>query len=115
VHNQNSHSKDRGCTKRGCTAPDYWCEAHHVDGWTADNGPTDKLTLACPTDNKLIEKTGWRTRKRRDGRTQWIPPPNLDTGQIRVNNYHHPQRYLIPDENDMTSANDEDEPHARDG
>ena len=91
----------------GCTAPGYWCEAHHVHGWTADHGPTDitTLTLACPTDNKLIEKNRWRTRKRRDGRTQWLPPPNLDTGQTRVNNFHHPHRYLIPDEN----AADEDE------
>ncbi len=111
------YAKDRGCTKPGCTAPGYWCEAHHVDGWTADNSPTDidTLTLACPPHNRLIEKTGWRTRKRKDGRTQWLPPPHLDTGQTRVNNYHHPQRYLIPDENDMTSANDEDEPYTRGG
>ena len=43
------------------------------------------------------------------------PTPHLDTGQTRVNNYHHPHRYLIPDENDMTSANDEDEPYTRGG
>ncbi len=104
------YAKDRGCTKPGCTAPGYWCEAHHVDGWTADNSPTDidKLTLACPPHNRLIEKTGWRTRKRKDGRTQWLPPPHLDTGQTRVNNYHHPQRYLVPDENDE-SVSDADE------
>ena len=41
-----------------------------------------------------------QTRKRKDGRTEWIPPPHLDTGQARVNNYHHPERYLIPDDND---------------
>jgi hypothetical protein len=101
VHNQNGHSNDRGCTKPGCTAPGSWCEAHHVNGWTAANGPTDidKLTLACPPHNRLIENSGWRTRKRKDGRTQWLPPPNLDTGQTRMNNYHHPQRYLTPDEN----------------
>jgi hypothetical protein len=38
---------------------------------------------------------GWRTRKRRDGTTEWIPPPHLDSGQSRVNNYHHPERYLL--------------------
>ena len=77
------YAEDRGCTKPGCTAPGYWCEAHHVDGWTADTSPTDidKLTPACPPHNRLIEKTGWRTRKRKDGRTEWLPPPNLDTGQ----------------------------------
>jgi len=111
------YAEDRGCTKPGCTAPGYWCEAHHVDGWTADTSPTDidTLTPACPPHNRLIEKTSWRTRKRKDGRTEWLPPPNLDTGQTRVNNYHHPQRYLIPDENDTTSANDENGPHTRGG
>ncbi len=102
-------ARDRGCTRPGCTAPGYWCEAHHDDGWAAGHAPTDitKMSLACPADNKLIEKTGWTTRKRKDGRTQWIPPPNLDTGQTRVNNYHHPGRYLIPD-NDASEAGDND-------
>ena len=50
-------------------------------------------------DNRLAEH-GWTVRKRKDGRTEWIPPPHLDTGQTRVNNYHHPQKYLIDDEDD---------------
>ncbi|HEX2286027.1 MAG TPA: HNH endonuclease signature motif containing protein [Mycobacterium sp.] len=95
-------AKDRGCTRPGCTAPGYWCQVHHVDGWTADDGTTDidKLTLACGPDNRLVEKGGWTTRKRKDGRTEWIPPPNLDTGQARVNNYHHPQKYLLSEDDD---------------
>ena len=40
------------------------------------------------------------TRKRKDGRTEWIPPPHLDTGQTRVNDYHHPQNYLLPEDDD---------------
>ncbi|MGV0802513.1 hypothetical protein ABQF26_36410, partial [Mycolicibacterium elephantis] len=60
----------------------------------------DKLTLACGPDNRLIEKSGWTTRQRADGRTEWIPPPDLDTGQTRVNNYHFPERYLLPDDDD---------------
>ena len=48
------------------------------------------------------------TRKRKDGRTEWIPPPNLDTGQTRVNNYHHPHRYLTPDENDESAREGDD-------
>jgi hypothetical protein len=72
MHDPHSLAKDRGCTKAGCTVPGSWCEAHHVDGWTADHSPTDidKLTLACPPHNRLIENTGWRTRERKDGRTQ---------------------------------------------
>ncbi|OBK76707.1 HNH endonuclease signature motif containing protein [Mycobacterium sp. 1274761.0] len=92
------YARDRGCTRPGCTAPAYHCEAHHTDGWAA-GAPTNitTMTLACARDNKLIEDTGWTTRTRADGRTEWLPPPNLDTGQTRVNNYHHPRRYLIPD------------------
>lgn len=38
---------------------------------------------------------GWTTRKRRsDGITEWIPPPHLDTGQSRTNDYHHPERFI---------------------
>ena len=33
-------------------------------------------------------------------RTEWIPPPTLDDGQSRVDNYHHPDRYLIAEEED---------------
>ncbi len=94
------YAKDRGCTFPGCSAPAYHSEVHHATADWADGGQTDIVdeTLACGRDNRRVKPGGWRTRKRKDGRTEWIPPPNLDTGQARVNNYHHPQRYLIPDE-----------------
>jgi hypothetical protein len=93
------YARDRGCTRPGCTAPAYWCEANHDDPWSA-GGHTDVTTmsLTCGPDNRLLHETGWTVRKRRDGRTEWIPPPNLDTGQARINFYHHPERYLIPDD-----------------
>ena len=99
-------AQDRGCSRPGCTASGYQCQAHHVHGWAADNGQTNitDLTLACGPDNRLIDNSGWTTRKRKDGRTEWIPPPHLDTGQARVNNYHHPERYLI-DEDEQEDEN----------
>ena len=74
---------------------------NHLDGW-ADGGGTDitKLTWACGPDNRKVEEQGWTTRKGKDGRTEWIPPPHLDTGQARVNDYHHPEKYLKPEETD---------------
>ncbi|WP_231967459.1 HNH endonuclease signature motif containing protein [Mycobacterium sp. E136] len=95
-------AKDRGCTRPGCTAPAYQCQVHHaVNDWAAEGQTNiDELTLACGPDNRRVKPGGWRTRKRKDGRTSWLPPPQLDTGQARVNNYHHPNRYLIPDEGD---------------
>lgn len=96
------HAKERGCSRPGCTVPGYWSQVHHVEGWAADDGPTDidKLTFACGPDNRLVEKGGWTTRKRTDGRTEWIPPAHLDTGQARINNYHFPERYLRPEDDD---------------
>jgi Domain of unknown function (DUF222) len=102
------HSLERGCTRPGCTAPGYWSQVHHVEGWVAENGQTNinKLTLACAPDNRLVEEGGWQTRKRKDGRTEWIPPPHLDNGQARVNDYHHPERYLTPEDEE----GDDDDP-----
>ena len=31
---------------------------------------------------------------------EWTPPPNLDTGQSRVNTHHTPERLLRPPENE---------------
>lgn len=85
------YAKDRGCTQPGCDVPGYWSEIHHVHEW-AHGGPTDadKLTFACKPNHKLTHK-GWRTRKLPNGRTEWIPPPQLDRG-ARTNDYHHPER-----------------------
>ncbi|UNB51681.1 HNH endonuclease signature motif containing protein [Mycolicibacterium sp. YH-1] len=92
------YARDRGCTRPGCTASGYTCQAHHAVADWKNGGQTniDDLTLACGPDNRLIELTEWRTRKRKDGRTEWIPPPHLDTGQARVNDLHHPERMLHP-------------------
>ncbi|OBA84720.1 hypothetical protein A5662_05000 [Mycobacteriaceae bacterium 1482268.1] len=91
------HARDRGCTFPGCTAPGYRCQAHHAKKPWARGGQTnvDEQVLACPPHNRLVEKGGWTTRIRHDGRVEWIPPPHLDTGQHRINDYHHPQNYLL--------------------
>jgi hypothetical protein len=88
------YAKDRGCTAPGCDVPGYWTEVHHVEDW-ARGGLTDidNLTLACKPDHTLADK-GWRTIKLANGQTQWIPPPHLDHGQARTNDYHHPERFF---------------------
>ncbi|OBH02325.1 maturase [Mycobacterium sp. E2699] len=92
------YAKDRGCTHPGCDVPGYWCEVHHVDEWaTGGRTDADKLTFTCAPDHKLLEM-GWTTRKLPDGRTEWIPPPQLDRG-ARTNDYHHPER-LFDDDDD---------------
>ena len=87
----------RGCTAPGCDKPAHHCEVHHDNPW-ATGGRTDitELTLACHGDHDLTEQ-GWTTRKRRDGLTEWLPPPELPINGGGVNDYHHPERLLPPD------------------
>lgn len=89
------HAKDRGCSHPGCTVPGYGCEVHHATRDWAAGGSTDidDLAFACPPHNRLVKPGGWRTRKRRDGSTEWTPPPGrpLIGG---VNRFHHPERLL---------------------
>ncbi|MGI9123648.1 MAG: HNH endonuclease signature motif containing protein [Mycobacterium sp.] len=89
------HAKDRGCSFPNCTVPGYLCETHHVDEWT-DDGPTDidNLTFACGPHHRLVKPGGWRTRKDRYGRTEWLSPPQLQMAP-GSNSYHHPDRLLI--------------------
>ena len=88
------HAKDRGCTAPGCDMPGYLCETHHVDEW-ADGGRTDidRLTFACGAHHRLIKPSGWTTRKRRDGRTEWRPPPQIPL-PLGNNDFHHPERLI---------------------
>lgn len=93
------YAMDRGCAKPDCTAPAYHTQVHHAVRDFADGGNTDinELTLACGCDNRMVNTgpAGWTTRKRRrDNRTEWIPPPHLDRGQSRVNYFHHPEELL---------------------
>jgi hypothetical protein len=97
------YAKDRGCTRPGCDVRGYWCEVHHVEDWaTTQCTDVNKLAMACGSDHPLVEPGGWTTRKRKDGSTEWIPPPHLDYGQPRTNTFHHPEKLL--------SDGDDDEP-----
>ncbi|BBZ26334.1 hypothetical protein MMAD_06290 [Mycolicibacterium madagascariense] len=86
------YARDRGCTKPGCRVPAYGTQVHHVNGWAKNGGQTNvnEEVLACPGDNRLAE-FGWTVTITPQG-VQWIPPPELDTGQPRLNYYHHPER-----------------------
>jgi uncharacterized protein DUF222/HNH endonuclease len=88
------YATERGCSRPGCDVPAAWCQVHHLRDW-ARGGRTDidELTLACGPDNRLATDGGWSTRKRNDGTTEWIPPPQHDRGQRRTNTYFHPERY----------------------
>ena len=79
------YAKDRGCTRPGCDVPGYWSEVHHVEEWaTTHCTDVNTLALACGSDHPLVKPGGWVTRKRKDGNTEWIPPPHLDYGHQRL-------------------------------
>ncbi|CAM5738467.1 hypothetical protein MAUB1S_01023 [Mycolicibacterium aubagnense] len=94
-----------GCTRPNCTAPASRSQAHHLIPWKHGGG-TDitNLTLACGCDNRLADTGGWSTTMGPHGRTQWTPPPLLDVGQPRTNQYHHPTLY--PPESDDDDETD---------
>jgi len=87
-------ARDLGCTRPNCTAPASRSQAHHVTNWREDGlTNVDTMTLACGCDNRLVDTGGWSTTMGPDGRTHWTPPPLLDVGQPRTNQYHRPTLY----------------------
>jgi hypothetical protein len=98
------YAKDRGCSFPNCDVPGYLTEVHHVTDF-AECRETDinDLTQGCGPHHKLVTSGGWKTRKRKDGTTEWIPPSHLDYGQPRTNIYHHPEKLLA-------EGDDADEP-----
>lgn len=94
------YARDRGCTHPGCPMPGYLCEAHHIHNYTQNpETDIDDLTWRCGTHHLLIGPDSYTTRRRKNGDIETIPPPHLDHGQPRVNNYHHPER-LLPENTD---------------
>ncbi|WNG89141.1 HNH endonuclease signature motif containing protein [Mycobacterium sp. ITM-2016-00317] len=92
-------ARDGGCTKPCCTVGAYGSQVHHVVADWAKGGNTnvDELGLACGPDNRSVDDNGgWTTRMNDRCEVEWIPPPHLDTGQTRTNNYHRPERLLRP-------------------
>lgn len=39
-------ARDGGCIFAGCSAPTWWCDAHHVQEWIADHGETSVANTA---------------------------------------------------------------------
>jgi hypothetical protein len=57
-------ARDRHCAFPGCRRSATWTDAHHVDEWERDDGPTDidNLCLLCSTHHTLLHKPGWHTK-----------------------------------------------------
>jgi len=95
------YAKDRGCSHPGCETSGYLCEVHHVTDYSiCHTTDIDDLTFSCGSHHSIVQPGEWQTRKRADGRTEWIPPPHLERGQPRVNRFHHPEELLCDGDED---------------
>ncbi len=95
-------ARDGGCTKPCCTVGAYGSQVHHAAADWADDGNTNvnEMALACGPDNRSVDKDGWTTTINTRGDVEWHPPPQLDTGQTRINYYHRPELLLRPPDDD---------------
>ena len=88
-------ARDRHCAFPGCHRPAPWTEAHHLNEWHRDSGPTDidNLCLLCTKHHTLLHQPGWHAKLTPEqtlevttptGRTLRAPP--------RANLHHDPPR-----------------------
>lgn len=78
-------TRDRHCRFPGCSRPWRWTDAHHIEAWTAQEGPTDlsNLCLLCRFHHTLVHEGRWTltgtatnlTFTRPDGTILTRPPP----------------------------------------
>ena len=60
--------RDQTCRAEGCDTPGTWCDAHHLDPWSA-GGPTDlaNAVLLCSHHHHRVHDTGFRTDRLPNG------------------------------------------------
>jgi hypothetical protein len=71
--------RDHGCVYPGCDRPPGWCEAHHLDHWARDDGPTtvDNGALLCAFHHREVHAKNLPMRLRDN------------TAQIQINRTWH--------------------------
>ncbi|TYL54036.1 HNH endonuclease signature motif containing protein [Agromyces mariniharenae] len=75
-------ARDGGCAWPGCPRPPSHTQAHHIDWWTRDRGPTDldNGIMLCAHHHHRVHGDGWKILIR-EGRSWFVPPPHLDPDQ----------------------------------
>jgi len=71
--------RDDGCAATDCTRPPAYTEAHHIEWWTAQGGPTDLANgiLLCSAHHHRVHEGGWEIRVI-DNVPWFIPPATID-------------------------------------
>ncbi|MEV1131195.1 DUF222 domain-containing protein [Agromyces sp. NPDC049794] len=73
--------RDGGCAS--CGQNIGYVEAHHIDWWERDAGPTDLSNgvLLCSFCHHMIHRDGWHIRPG-PSEVWFIPPPHIDPAQV---------------------------------
>jgi hypothetical protein len=70
--------RDGGCVFAGCTAPAWWCEAHHLLEWLFGGETTvENLALLCERHHAKVH-SGFRVERRPDGRYRTYRPDGTE-------------------------------------
>jgi hypothetical protein len=73
--------RDGGCAS--CGRNIAYVDAHHIDWWERDTGPTDldNGVMLCSFCHHTVHREGWGIRATRN-EVWFIPPPHVDPGQV---------------------------------
>ena len=73
--------RDGGCAS--CGQNITYVEAHHIDWWERDAGPTDLSNgvLLCSFCHHMIHREGWQIQAS-PNEVWFIPPPHIDPAQV---------------------------------
>ncbi|WP_235215544.1 HNH endonuclease [Mycolicibacterium neoaurum] len=72
--------RDGGCAHLGCGRPVSWCDAHHIQPWSAGGATSlGNGVLLCRLHHSLIHHCGWQVYLGRD-RHPWFIPPHAPGG-----------------------------------
>lgn len=73
--------RDGGCAS--CGQNITYVEAHHIDWWERDTGPTDLSNgvLLCSFCHHTIHRDGWQIQAS-PAEVWFIPPPHIDPAQV---------------------------------
>ena len=73
--------RDGGCASCGQNVS--YVEAHHIDWWHRDRGPSDvdNGVMLCSFCHHMVHRDGWGIRAGRN-EVWFIPPPHIDPHQV---------------------------------